>query len=92
MPNGLLLQWGDATTTYQNANVLGAGVTFKVNYNRVPFVFAHIIGTNNAAIEMSENIKIQNKEVSKFNIFLHSTASAFKSGDTRNFNWFAIGY
>lgn len=91
LPNGLIIQWGSFTATYQNANICLDNVIFDKTFKNTPCIMLTIQLTTSANT-LSWKAGIANKSNSGFNCICADADSHFSDAYTPYVYWLAVGY
>ena len=91
LPNGLKIQWGQFTATYQNPNICLDNVTFEEPFKGAPSVMLTVQLTTGVET-LSWKAGISNKTNSGFNCICADADSHFSDAYTPYVYWLAVGY
>lgn len=91
LPNGLKIQWGQFTATYQNPNICLDNVTFEEPFKSTPSVMLTVQLTTGAET-LRWKAGISNKTNSGFNCICADADSHFSDAYTPYVYWLAVGY
>lgn len=92
--DGTQICWGTITPAYANPNIAQATVNFTVAFSAYPCITATPYGAENAAQELSANVKIGGScSTTGFTVTYHDPGGRFNSSGAyiKPIYWIAIG-